>query len=126
MTWQIEKSDTFNKWWKKESVDENNYAGHERSLQEFQNIPLPHNVQSCIFKNKSFQCWVTRLPDRARKQGKSGGFRVVVVLDLEDKVLHLQGIFRRDHLKFEGCGGKYQSQYDELLGELAKAFVARE
>ena len=123
MAWQVERTDSFDKWWKKEGVHDGNYRYHASALEDFQNIPLPHEVQSCIFRNASFECWVTRLPDKIRQQGKSHGFRVVFVLDLEEKRLLLQGIFRRANLGFAGSGGKYDDAYDALVKELAKRFV---
>ncbi len=124
MAWHVQRTESFDKWWKKEKVEDKNYEYHDQALREFQNILLPHAVQSCIFKNTSFECWVTRLPDKVRQQGKSGGFRVVLILDLEEKVILLQGIFRRNHL---GNDGKYDNQYAELIRALAQEFVeARE
>lgn len=126
MAWRVERTASFDKWWKKENVDEGNYQYHERALEEFQNIPLPHNVQTCIFRNTSFECWATRLPDKVRKRGKSGGFRVILVLDLEEKTLLLQGIFRRDHLSYQGSGGKHDGAYNDLIKSLAQEFVEAE
>ena len=123
MTWKIQRTESFDKWWKKEKVNDSNYRYYEKALQDFRNIPLPHNVQVSIFKNSSFECWVARLPDKARKQGKSGGLRVIFVLDLEDNVLLLQGIFRRETLGFQGQGGKHDGAYEQLLKDLAVQFV---
>ncbi len=123
MAWRVERTESFDKWWKKEKVDEGNYRYHQSALSEFQNIPLPHQVQACIFKNTSFECWVTRLPDKRRNKGKSGGFRVLLVLDLEEKILWLQGIFRRDHLSYKGSGGKHNDAYEDLVKALAQEFV---
>jgi hypothetical protein len=126
MTWKIQRTESFDKWWKKEKVNDGNFHYYEKALQDFRNISLPHNVQVSIFRNSSFECWVTRLPDKARKQGKSGGLRVVFVLDLEENVLMLQGIFRRDNLGFQGQSGKYDDAYEQLLKDLAERFVRAE
>ena len=126
MTWEVQRTESFDKWWKKESVEESNFKHFERALKEFRNITLPHNVQTCIFKNTSFECWVSRLPDKARKVGKSGGFRTVFILDLEDEILLLQGIFRRDHLSFQGQSGKYDESYDQLIKDLTQEFIKAE
>jgi len=123
MTWKIQRTESFDKWWKKEKVSDSNYHYYEKALQDFRNISLPHNVQVSIFRNSSFECWVTRLPDKARKQGKSGGLRVVFILDLEENVLLLQGIFRRDNLGYQGQSGKYDQIYEQLLKDLARQFV---
>lgn len=123
MTWKVQKTESFDKWWKKEKVDNGNYKYHEKALQDFRNVSLPHNVQTKIFENSSFECWATRLPDKARKQGKSGGFRVVFILDIEDGILLLQGIFRRGNLKWHGQGGKHDYAYEQLLKDLAQKFV---
>jgi mRNA-degrading endonuclease RelE of RelBE toxin-antitoxin system len=123
MSWKVERSETFDRWWKKEGVDDSNYRFYEAALVEFQNIPLPHNVQTQIFKNKSYECWVTRQPDKARKRGKSGGFRVVLILDLEEKRLILQGIFRRDNLGYKGSPGKRDGAYGDLIDSLAVEFI---
>lgn len=123
MTWRVERTESFDKWWKREGVHDGNYEYHERALSEFQNITLPHSVQTCIFRNSSFECWVSKLPDKIRKQGKSGGFRIVLVLDLEEKRLLLQGIFRRDHLQYHGSNGRYDDQYEDLLKALAQEFI---
>lgn len=122
MSWRVERSESFDKWWKKESVSDSNYESYKIALTEFQNIPLPHNVQTRIFGNPSYECWVTRQPDKNRKTGKSHGFRVVMVLDLEEKILWLQGIFRRDHLDFEGSSGKHEAAYQTLLADLFSEF----
>ena len=123
MMWRVERTESFDTWWKKEKVEESNFKYHKQALEEFQNIPLPHNRQSCVFKNSSFECWVTRLPDKARQQGKSGGFRVILVLDLEEKVLLLQGIFRRASLGYKGNSGKHDAAYVTLVADLASKFV---
>ncbi len=123
MIWKVERTESFDKWWKKERVDNRNFHYHERALEDFQNIPLPHEVQSCLFRNTSFECWVTRLPDKARQQGKSHGFRVVFILDLEEKRLLLQGIFRRSNLGFKGSSGKYDESCATLVKELIQEFV---
>jgi mRNA-degrading endonuclease RelE of RelBE toxin-antitoxin system len=124
MAWKVERTESFDKWWKKEVVGDGNYKYHKQALADFQNTALPHHeVQVRIFQNASYECWVTRLPDKMRKKGKSGGFRVVLVLDLEEKVLYLQGIFRRGHLSYKGNGGKHDEAYAELLKNLAREFV---
>lgn len=123
MTWQIQRTESFNKWWEKEDVHDGNYKYHEAALQDFRNIPLPHNIQISHFRNVSFECWASRLPDKMRKQGKSGGFRVIFILDLEEKVLILQGIFRRRHLSFKNETGKHQNAYEELVRELERRFI---
>jgi len=123
MSWKIQRTESFDKWWNKEKISDSNYKYHEKALQDFRNIPLPHNVQVGIFSNPSFECWVARLPDKARKQGKSGGLRVVFILDLEDNILLLQGIFRRDNLGYHGQSGKYDQAYEQLLKDLAQQFT---
>lgn len=123
MSWTVQKTDSFDKWWKKEKIEDSNYKYHEEALKEFRNIPLPHNRQSCIFKNTSYECWLTRLPDKARKKGKSGGFRVILILDLEEELLLLQGIFRRDNLDYKGEGGKYDDALKDLINELTRRFI---
>lgn len=123
MPWKIQRTESFDKWWKREKVNDSNYSYYEKALQDFRNISLPHNVQTGIFKNSSFECWVARLPDKARKQGKSGGLRIVFILDLEDNVMLLQGIFRRENLSFQGQGGKHDQVYEQLLKDLAQQFV---
>ena len=123
MSWVVQRTESFDKWWKKEGVEEGNYKYHAEALAEFQNVTLPHTIQSCLFRNKSFEGWIARLPDKMRRKGKSGGFRVVLSLDLEEKVLLLQGIFRRDHLSFRGSGGKYDEAQQQLIKALAQEFV---
>lgn len=124
MAWKVQRTESFDKWWGKERVHDSNYKGHERSLQDFRNINMPHNVQTSIFKNTSYECWVSRLPDKARNKGKQGGFRVVFILDLEEETLLLQGIFRREHLGFKNQSGKFDDAYEELIKELAQKFIA--
>ncbi len=123
MSWTVERSESFDKWWKKEKVADANYKNYATALAEFQNVPLPHNVQVQIFSNTSYECWVTRQPDKARQVGRSGGFRVVLILDLEERRLILQGIFRRDHLSYADSSGKYDDAYDTLIADLASNFT---
>ena len=126
MSWQVQRTESFDKWWKKEKIEDSNFKYHKQALELFQNVLLPHNVQVRIFQNTSFECWITRLPDKARQTGKSGGFRVVLILDLEEKTLFLQGIFRRNHLGYKGSSGKYDDAYDDLIKKLAQEFVEPE
>ena len=123
MARQIQRTDSFDKWWKKENIEDSNYKYHERALMDFKNVTLPHNVQSCLFKNSTFECWVSRLPDKARKQGKSGGFRVIFIIDIEEEIILLQGIFRRDNLGYKGQGGKHDASYEQLIKDLSQEFV---
>ena len=48
---------------------------------------------------------------------------MIFILDLEENVLLLQGIFRRDNLGFQGQSGKYDQAYEQLLEDLARQFV---
>jgi mRNA-degrading endonuclease RelE of RelBE toxin-antitoxin system len=124
MAWRVERTESFDKWWKKEQVDDRNYHYFEKALVEFQNTTLPHhNVQSCLFRNASFECWTTRLPDKANNRGKQGGFRAILILDLDEKVLYLQGIFARDHLSYKGSGGKHDDALATLIKNLAAEFI---
>jgi mRNA-degrading endonuclease RelE of RelBE toxin-antitoxin system len=123
MAWRVQRTESFDKWCKKEGIHDGNYAYHQKALEEFRNIPLPHNVQSRIFQNSSFECWIARLPDKIRKQGKKGGFRVVFIIDLEESIILLQGIFRRNNLSYEGSSGKYDAACDELIKSLASRFI---
>ena len=122
MAWKIQRTESFDKWKKKKKVSDNNYKYHEKALQDFRNITLPHNIQTCIFRNSSFECWISRLPDKARQQGKSGGLRVVFILDLEDDVMLPQGIFRRENLDYRGSSGRHNNAYEQLLEDLAQKF----
>lgn len=63
------------------------------------------------------------MPDKARRKGKSGGFRVIFVIDLEEGTILLQGIFRRDNLSYKGEGGKHDNAQRELLADLFQEFV---
>jgi len=123
MVWQIERTESFDKWWKKENIEESNYEAYKNALQEFKNVTLPHNRQSCLFRNERYECWITRLPDKARRQGKSGGFRVILILDLEENILKLQGIFRRNNLGYKNMSGKYDDALRELIDKLCKEFT---
>ena len=122
MSWQIQRTESFDKWWIKEKIENSNYKYHEQALKDFRNVNLPHNVQSRIFGNSNFECWITRLPDKVRKQGKSSGFRVVFIIDLEEENILLQGIFRRNNLSFKGQGGKHDDMYEQLIKDLAQQF----
>lgn len=123
MEWEVVETEVFEKWRKKETISDKDSGFHKRALQNFANLSLPHNVQTCHFKTTRYQCWESRLPDKARNKGKSGGFRVVFILDLEDKRLLLQGIFRREHLDYKGSSGKYTGHHTDLLNDLKKEFI---
>jgi|AntRauTorcE11897_2_1112592.scaffolds.fasta_scaffold33169_2 hypothetical protein len=123
MAWKVKKTESFDKWWKKEKVDDQNFKFHEKALKDFETVNVPHNVSAMIFQNSNYECWTTRLPDKVRKRGKRSAFRVVLILDIEEQTLFLQGIFRRDNLNYKGSAGKYQSQHDALLRDLAASFV---
>jgi hypothetical protein len=124
MVWEVERTKSFDKWWKKEKVDDQNFNFHKSALQDFETVNVPHNVSTMIFRNSTYECWITRLPDKVKKQGKRSAFRVVLVLDIEEQKLLLQGIFRRDNLNFKRSSGKFQKQYNELVSELAVSFIS--
>jgi hypothetical protein len=121
--WDVVETETFQKWRKKAGIEDEQFEFLLEAFKEFRNVDLGHEVQSCLFRTERYQCWRQRLPDIVRKTGKSGGFRAIFVLDLEDKKLLLQGIFRRNHLDFKGSSGKYQHQHDSLLEELVKGLI---
>ena len=96
MEWKVERTQTFDKWWDKEGVANGNYKYHEEALKQFNNrISLTHDVQCPFFRNIHYECWSVRMPDKIRHQGKRGGFRVVFVIDLNEKILFLQGIMQQ-------------------------------
>jgi hypothetical protein len=121
--WLVKRSASFDHWSRREHVHHANAEYQAEVLARFRNVSLPHNLQSPVFKNLRFECWVTRLPDKQRNEGKSGGFRVVLVLDLEKRILWLKGIFRRSHLGFRRSPGKYDRAYEELIKTLAREFA---
>ncbi len=60
------------------------------------------------------------MPDPENNSGVSGGFRLVIRLDVETKRIILEIIIRRQNLQWKGSSGKYQKKWDECLAIFKK------
>ena len=62
--------------------------------------------------------FVVKIPNPARKQGKSGGFRLIMLYNTKENIAKIGKIFRRTDLNYKGSSGKYQKEYDRYLADL--------
>jgi len=67
--------------------------------------------------------WQIQRTESFDKWWKKGGFRLVIILDLEEGAILLQGIFRRNNLGYKGQAGKYDEAYENLVKDLAGQFI---
>lgn len=65
--------------------------------------------------------FVVRIPNPVRKQGKSGGFRLIMLYDTKKNISKIGKIFRRTDLDYKGSGGKRQAEYDGYITDLCDA-----
>ena len=59
--------------------------------------------------------FVIRVPNPARGQGKSGGFRLIMLYDTEQNFAEIGKIFKRTDLTYRGNTGKRQEEFDEYV-----------
>ena len=72
----------------------------------------PHNI---------FEIWSVGIPNPNANKGKSGGFRLILFLDLTGKTINLDFIEPRDELGFKKEGPKKKSKYQEYIVALKSA-----
>lgn len=77
----------------------------------------PHNI---------FEVWSVGIPNPDANKGKSGGFRLVLFLDLMGKTINLDFIERRDELGFKNEGSKKKDKYHSYIESLKAALAAKD
>ena len=68
--------------------------------------------------NKYKYIFVVKIPNPIRKQGKSGGFRLIMLYDTEKGIAVIGKIFKRTDLNYKGSSGKHQTEYDNYITHL--------
>ena len=70
-----------------------------------------------------YQIWVASIGDPNARKGKSGGYRVLYILDVECHSIYITRLFPRNLLnctEIKGSSGKKQKQWDSYLEDLKK------
>jgi hypothetical protein len=116
--WSIEESCKFNDWCKTESISNEVINSLKVALIEFRRQPT--NRTKTLFRKGFYEIWDIHVPDPENNSGVSGGFRLVIRLDVETKRIILEIIIRRQNLQWKGSSGKYQKKWDECLAIFKK------
>jgi mRNA-degrading endonuclease RelE of RelBE toxin-antitoxin system len=125
MEWTIIETEGFKKWCKKNGVDEETISFFKRPLQQFDKGVRIHEKQTRLVSDDVYEIWYVRMPDKKFEAGKKSGFRIVFVLDIEEKILILEGIFRRKFLNYKTETGKFQSNFETLIDDLAFQYITK-
>lgn len=71
-----------------------------------------------------FEAWAAGIPDPESNRGKSGGFRVVYFLDINEGTINLDFIEKRKNLGFKNEGRHRKDRYQGYIAEL-KEYLKR-
>lgn len=84
--------------------------------------------QKLVFRspNNRYEAWAAGIPNPDANKGKSGGYRVVFFIDLNERSLNLDFIEERDHLGFKNEGDRRKQKYNDYISEVKKELTRRD
>jgi len=85
----------------------------------------PRNKRPFISPNNIFEIWMAGIGNPDANKGKSGGFRFIYYIIINEKKLFVDLIENRKNLDYKGSSGKNQKKWDEHFIELKKELLNR-
>jgi hypothetical protein len=73
-----------------------------------------------------FEIWVVRVPNPEANKGKSGGYRLVLFLDLTEKTINLEYLEERDEMGFRDEAPKKRDKYSAFIEELKAVLSSKD
>lgn len=85
----------------------------------------PRNSRPFISPNNIFEIWMARIGNPDANKGKSGGFRFIYYIVVNEKKLFVDLIENRKNLDYKGSSGRNQKKWDCHFAELKKELLNR-
>lgn len=85
----------------------------------------PRNARPIVSPNNIFEIWIAGIGNPDANKGKSGGYRFMYYVLINDRKLFIDIIEDRKNLKFKGSSGRNQKKWDTHLVELKKELMKK-
>lgn len=85
----------------------------------------PRNKRPFISPNNIFEIWIAGIGNPDAKKGKSGGYRFVYYIHIEERKLFVDRIEERKNLDWKRSTGKEQKKWDKHFIELKKELLKK-
>ena len=73
----------------------------------------PRNKRPFISPNNIFEIWIAGIGNPDANKGKSGGYRFIYYIHINDRKLFVELIEERKNLNYKGSNGKNQKKWDK-------------
>lgn len=85
----------------------------------------PRNSRLFVSPNKIFEIWVAGIPNPDANKGKSGGYRLMYYIIINEQKIFIDKIEDRKNLDYKGSKGKNQKKWDKYLSTLKKELLEK-
>src|SRR5260370_14497638 len=81
------------------------------------NYELPRQKKIYWTTVHRFEIWSVGIPNPEANKGKSGGFRLILFLDLTERTINLEFIEERDNLGYKDEGHRKKYKYNAFVDD---------
>jgi len=85
----------------------------------------PRNKRPFISPHNIFEIWIAGIGNPDANKGKSGGYRLMYYLHINEWKLFVDIIEERKNLDYKGSRGKNQKKWDKHFAELKKELLEK-
>jgi len=116
--WLFNKTSEFVKCSEKLGISEETHIAIENWVTSVGRIETGR--QKIIFRSprNSFEIWIARIPDPESNKGKSGGFRLVYILNLKENAVYVDKMEKRSSMGFGDERPRDKQKFQEYISEL--------
>lgn len=112
------------------SCEENNISNNVRdSIKQWAGSVkrqiTPRNKRPFVSPNNIFEIWIAGIGNPDANKGKSGGYRFIYYIHINERKLFVDVIEERKNLDYKGSSGKKQDKWDKHFLELKKDLLKK-
>jgi len=87
--------------------------------------PTLNNKRPFVSPRNIFEIWIAKIGNPNANKGKSGGYRFIYYIHINERKLFVNKIEERKNLDYKGQKGKNQKKWDSHLVELKKKLLEK-
>ena len=118
--WNYIETEEFIRSCEKTGISQNVKDAIEQWAKTVKRQITPRNKKFFLSPRNIFEIWIAGIGNPDANKGKSGGYRFIYYLLLEERKIFIDKIDDRKNLDYKGSNGKNQKKWNERLVELKK------
>lgn len=123
--WNYIETEDFIRYCEENNVSQNVKDAIKEWAKSVKRQITPRNTRPFISPHNIFEIWIARIGNPNANKGKSGGYRFIYYIHINERKLFIDRIEERKNLNYKGSRGKNQKKWDNHFIELKKKLLEK-